>query len=718
MGDIDTIYSDFCDELSEQASSSGDPTETVFFQSYLAAAVENGDCIDLEHCPAAQEGRRGSRVDGVAVDAERGVLYVAICDFHAQDSLAPLHSAKLERVRERLVRFVEQATDPASMATMSADDDGFDAFYLVWSQLPLIRRIRAVIFSNARLATARPPEAAGEMAGIPVVYNILDFSRFAGIMSSRTGGEPVEINLEALDAPPLICLPASTGNGRYASYLAALPGETLAVIYGLYGPRLLEQNVRTFLQAKTKVNKGIIRTIRETPEMFFAFNNGITATAAGMTTRKIEGGAELVTGITGLQIVNGGQTTACILAAKDRHGADLSDVYVQMKLTIVDAERIEDVVPRISRYANTQNRISEADFFSSHPLHVALEQISRRLIAPPRPGHVSGSKWFYERARGQYREATSGANSAARSRFEAEYPKAQLIDKTSLARLEFTFDCRPHTVSAGSQKCFLAFAEYISREWDASPLRFNDGWYRDAAAKSVIFRWTDQMVGASDWYRADRAWKAQTVAYTLAWIVHQGRSRGKAGLDLAAVWRSQDVPDELREVIRQVAPAVAAKLRDAPESVRNIGEYTKHQACWSAVSGLSIRSLEIPDIIYVDADQARQDRKDAVQSRRLDVELDFEAALPAMVPHATTIAELARRARLATPRADQALRKLASGDVLIGPSERTALKQLIERLKAEGIDLPGDGAAYSKADVEATTQVLRLGSAAVRMVKL
>lgn len=719
MGDIEATYSVFCDELVEQAGASGEPLESIFFQTYLSVAVENGDCIDLDHCPMTRDGRGAGRIDGIAFDAERGALYVAICDFQPDDVLQPLHALKLEQVRQKLVRFVEQATDPAVMAALRPDDPEFEAFHTVWSQLPLIRRIRAVIFSNRRLATARPPESAGEIGGIPVVYNILDFARFAGILDSRTGGEPIEIDLEALDAPPLICLPASTGAGRYASYLAAMPGETLAAVYALYGPRLLEQNVRTFLQAKTKVNKGIIRTIREQPDMFFAFNNGITATAAGITTRRAEGGAEVITALRGLQIVNGGQTTACILTAKDRHKADLSAVYVQMKLTIVDAAQIEEIVPRISRFANTQNRISEADFFSSHPFHIALEQISRRLIAPPRPGHVSGSKWFYERARGQYREGSFGAPAAARARFEGEYPKAQMIDKTALARLEFTFDCRPHTVCAGSQKCFLAFAEHISREWDASALRFNDGWYREVAAKAIIARWTDHMVGASDWYKADRAWKSQTVAYTLAWIVHQGRLKGKAGLDLSQVWRAQDVPDELRQTIVAVAPAIAARLRQTPESVSNVGEYAKHQACWSGVSGLEIAGLSVPSVIYIDRDEARHDQKGAAQARRLDVEIDFEAGLPGMVANAGAIADLARRSRVSSPRADQALRRLAAGDILLSPGERTALRQLLARLSEQGIELPpAEGAAAPAIADDAVVSVIRLGSSGVKMVKL
>lgn len=722
VSDIETVYSSFCDDLVGQAGEAGESLEAAFFYNYAALAAENGDCVDLDHTPVS--GGKSGGVDGLAFDAERGVLYVAICDFNATDTLQPLHAAKLEKVRQRLIRFIECAMDPAFVAALGPASSDFEAYHAVWSQVAFIKRIRAVIFSNARLATARPPEAAGEIAGIPVIYNILDFTRFATIQDSRNGGETIEIDMDALDAPPLVCLPASAGSGRYTSYLAAMPGETLAAIYGLYGPRLLEQNVRTFLQAKTKVNQGIIRTIRENPEMFFAFNNGITATAAGVTTRKVDGGAEVISSIRGLQIVNGGQTTACILAAKDRSRADLSGVYVQMKLTIVDSDQIEEIVPRISRFANTQNRISEADFFSSHPFHVTLEQLSRRIIAPPRPGSVSGSKWFYERARGQYRGGVSGVSPAVKARFEAEYPKIQMIDKTDLARFEFTFDCRPHTVCAGSQKCFLAFAEYISKEWEASALRFNDNWFRDAVAKAIVFRWTDKMIGASDWYRADRAYKFQTAAYTLAWIVHQARLLGKAGLDLAQIWRAQDVPDDLRQLIERVAPIVAERLRITPENARNIGEYTKHHACWAAVSGLIVEDVEIPATILLDKDDARQDRRDAVQARKLDVEIDFEASLPAMVSHAGAIAALARGAKIGSPRADQALRKLAGGDILLAPGERTALRQLLERLKEEGIDLPGTSSAAAEqvvateGDLQPVKSMIRLTTSDVRMVKL
>src|SRR5262249_54769656 len=149
-----------------------------------------------------------------------------------------------------------------------------------------------------------------------------------------------------------------------------------------------------------KVNRGIIETASTEPEMFFAYNNGITATASKIEVISSSDGACGIKSISDLQIVNGGQTTASVLYAKDRSGADLDRVLVPMKLSVIERERIDETVPKISRFANTQNKISEADFFSSHGFHVKMEQISRRLVAPAKPGFLSGSKWFYERARG------------------------------------------------------------------------------------------------------------------------------------------------------------------------------------------------------------------------------------------------------------------------------------------------------------------------------
>ena len=82
--------------------------------------------------------------------------------------------------------------------------------------------------------------------------------------------------------------------------------SVLAKVFAAFGNRLLEQNVRTYLQAKTGVNKGILRTIAEEPGMFFAYNNGVTATASSVQTRRLPSGALAISHIKDFQVVNGG----------------------------------------------------------------------------------------------------------------------------------------------------------------------------------------------------------------------------------------------------------------------------------------------------------------------------------------------------------------------------------------------------------------------------
>lgn len=702
--DLDEAFGRFWDELLFEAQASGDPQAAAFFGMYAKLATENGDTIDLAYTPVRSEGRGGFQVDGCALDQERGDLYLAVSDFRPGRELETLNAAQIDGLFERVRRFCEQAVQPAFVNAIEETSPTFEAAWLIHSGRPLIRRIRVIAFSNARMSTRRKPETAGEVLGVPVVFSVLDFARFADISAARGGLEPIEIDVATINGAPLPCLPAHSIDGEHASYLVAVPGAFLAEIYGLYGARLLEQNVRTFLQAKTKVNTGIIRTLETQPEMFFAYNNGLTATAAGITTARMADGSLGITAIENLQIVNGGQTTASILYASDsqrrERKADLSRVFVQMKLSVVNPGLLEEIVPKISRFANTQNKISEADFFSSHPIHLVLQRISRQLSAPAKPGSLSGSKWFYERARGQYRDKMAYGTAAEKRRFELEFPREQLIDKTDLAKFEVTFECRPHIVSRGAQKCFLDFAEKVGKAWEASEAPFNEHWFRSVVAKAIAFRWTDRMIGGSTWYQEDRGYKAQAVTYTLAWLVNHLQGRGLE-LDLNLIWQRQELPDEVGEVLRQLAPQVAATIKDAPPQMKNVGEYCKQQACWAVVAGSAYSIDEDAlDGFTVDRAEAERARKDGVVAQKLDTDIDFDRILVAMLADTEPYLSFARARRLMTPKSDAALKRLTRGDIGLPASERNALKYMLEKMQAAGFELP----ARAKAALEAAAQ--------------
>ena len=713
---LDEAFQVFLEDLEFAKSASGDTAADAFFQLYAEVAAENGDTIDLIPTPARREGAGGYQIDGSAFDAARGVLYLAVADFRPGGSLETLNAAQIDQLTKRARKFIELALDQEFVSGFKETDPEFEAGYPLAYQPASVRRIRIIVFSNARLATRRPPEPAGEAGGRPVVYNFLDFARYAEILKSRSSPEPIEVDLVALNGLPVRCLPAFSDGDEYQSYLIALPGRLLAEIYGLYGARLLEQNVRTFLQAKTKVNRGILTTIKDTPEMFFAYNNGLTATASGIRTSALNDGSLAIEAIDNLQIVNGGQTTASILYARDRSAADLERVYVQMKLSVVRPDLVESIVPKISRFANTQNKVNEADFFASHKFHVTMEQISRRLMAPPRPGATTGSKWFYERARGQYRDAKAYGTPAEKKRFEVEFPAAQLIDKTEMAKFETTFACLPHIVCLGSQKCFLHFAEKTAAEWLASELSFNDDWYRASAAKALLFRWTDRMISDSEWYREDRGYKAQTVTYTIAWLVSRVKKSGKAGLNLPLIWNSQEVPEEICDALRQLAPQVARAIKTTPDTVRNVGEYCKKQACWTEIDRMRFEIPDLPDTLLLDVGDLRAAAKDGRAVRQIDKGIELEATVLKLMPHAQALMAQASRLNVVTPASRNALSKLAGGKFPLPPADLRAMGDLLARMEEAGFD----AGSLTNADEVAgrTSSSIKLSSSAVRTVRI
>ena len=420
--------------------------------------------------------------------------------------------------------------------------------------------------------------------------------------------------------------------------------------------------------------------------MFFAYNNGITATASGVEieTGK-DGSTSGISRIRDLQIVNGGQTTASLLYARDRGQADLSRVFVQMKLSVVRPDQIEEVVPLISRYANTQNRVSEADFFSSHPFHVEMQQISRRLAAPVAAGALSSTRWFYERARGQYRNEGTLRSPADRKKFEAEFPKSQVIQKTDLAKYHLTFEGQPHIVSLGAQKCFLQYAQEVSKKWEKSSTQFNDEFFRQIVSKAIIFRWLDKHVGTAEWYKDDRGYKANIVTYTLGWLADYLARAKVSALDFELVWKMQTVPEELQSCLSELAPQIAQCIKSPPQGVSNISEHAKSQACWSRVSALELPIVGDAASFTISLDDQKEKTRDAKAAKSVDDEIRFETLLANNMDRLPGVRKVAERNRLLSPLSTRALQKSQNGNFSLSRSERNALSHLFARLDELGL---------------------------------
>ena len=134
---------------------------------------------------------------------------------------------------------------------------------------------------------------------------------------------------------PLPCIASPESGADFDVYLAILPGNLLHQLYHEFGARLLELNVRSFLQARGKVNRGIRDTLKDEPSAFIAYNNGISATASEVTLVPLPEGGTGIAAMRDLQIVNGGQTTASVHRASVT-GVDLTAVFVQAKVTVIE----------------------------------------------------------------------------------------------------------------------------------------------------------------------------------------------------------------------------------------------------------------------------------------------------------------------------------------------------------------------------------------------
>lgn len=685
MDDLETAFEELREDVMLEAEAGGLFQEEAFFDIFSEVASENGDTIDLEYAHSRKEGgSRPYRVDGYAFDAERGTFYLAVCDFREGRDLQSLQAARMDSALKQATNFFESALSPEFINSLEDSSHCFAAAYPIYFNQHSIRRLRVILFSNARLAARRPPQLMAGVAGVPVVYTVLDVARYADIQKSRAAPEAIKVDLASIAGDALPCLRASKTSGEYESYLLALPGEVLADVYGLYGARLLEQNVRTYLQARTNVNKGILKTIREEPEMFFAYNNGLTATASAVELKQLNDGQLGIASIHDLQIVNGGQTTASILYAKDVGKSPLDKVHVQMKLSVVPPESVEKVVPRISRFANTQNRISEADFFSNHPFHLQMERYSRALAAPPQDGALAGDKWFYERARGQYRDGMAYATQAERRKYQLEFPKSKVMVKTDLAKYYVTFECRPDIVSKAAQKCFIHFANETAKDWKTRQADYNETWFKNVCSMALLFKWTDKMIALSDWYQADRGYKSQTVTYALAWLAHHVKNLGRASLNWDAIWSTQDVPEELQEFLKELAPQVAAAIKNTPANSRNVGEYCKMQACWENISKKHFKIPELPGHVTLSHDDAGNIEKHGRDTKKIDNEIDLDVILVSLLSKAELVRANANHRRLLSDKSNRALDKLAFGNLSLTRSEKNAIKLLINRLAEEG----------------------------------
>lgn len=680
------FFHDFRQDLLAGAEANGSFLLAEFMDVVARELTETGFTEGFEF--AHYRAQRGMRVDGYWFNDE-GVLNLFVADFDSRTELASLTRTDVDAAFKRVVNFFDASLRKNLAADLEITSPEYGLARQIADRKSLIRHLNLILVSERTLSDRIQALPDAETAGIATSFHIWDISRLHRQRSSRSHKEALDLDFEAMFGTGIPCLPAHLGTDAYQSYLVVMPGPILSTIYEKYGARLLEQNVRTFLQARAKVNQGIRTTIMTEPGMFFAYNNGITATAQGVKTKRTGDGLQ-ITRITDLQIVNGGQTTASLFHTRRKDKADLTQIFVQMKLSVIDNEESEKVVPRISEYANTQNRVQAADFFSNHAYHIRMEEFSRRLWAPAGKGAQRETKWFYERARGQYADAQAKLTPAEQKRFKAENPKPQMLTKTDLAKFENVWDDHPRYVNLGAEKNFARYAARIGKEWDKSSDSFNEAYFKRAVARGIIFRATERIVSAQPWY--NNGYRANIVAYTLAVLSELTRRQEKT-LDFQRVWNAQAISPVLESTIAVVASRVNDDLLRPMQGISNISEWAKREACWTRM----LENMdEFADLLPNEFDGECLSRDDHLSEKRAarntqKVDNGIEAQTKVFaIPAARWIAvhEALAAKRLLTPKEIGILNVAMQMPMKIPTEKQCAvLLDTIEKARAEGISL-------------------------------
>lgn len=640
MQTFDEYRKDFLEDTLATEENEANGTVASFVK-LCALKLFEGDVIpEYTPCYFQGIGYRNAiiHVDGYAFDEHDGAFYMLSALYSGDAEPETLIGSDAKTALDRCRAFAANAIEHDLSAKIEISTEAYDLAELIQDQAKYISKFIIILLTDrslserAVLSETKPSKRktkttsknkrsgildAEEICGIEVEYRIWDMPRFYRIFGVGDGHEEIAINFEDYLQGGIPCLPANytSDNKSCRSYLCTVPGNVIADLYDEYGSRMLEGNVRSFL-GKRGVNKDIRNTVLNEPDMFFVYNNGLAATA----TEAVVENDRLVFA-RDLQIVNGGQTTATLSATRHSNGADLSKVSVLMKLTQVEPDVATTIVPIISRSANSQNKVNSADFFSTHEYHVRMEQMSRREFAPAKNGAQHETHWFYERARGQYIQATMHMTKAQERKFATQNPKDQVVTKTDLAKVLSAWDEYPYTVSKGAESNFKEFAKRTEAEWDKRKDDFNMAYFHEAIALVIIYRTLDKLIPKQPWYEG--GYKANVVAYTTA-LLHHHLKKWYPGqtIDLNKIWQKQQCPDVLLSELTELSKLVYEKITDPNRKVENVTQWCKQVACWDSVKSIKVQPVSGLDTLLQGHNEVRAVKREARELRRMENTID------------------------------------------------------------------------------------------------
>lgn len=561
--------------------------ELVFAGVVMEHMAEIGMTSEPVECHfEGKVGNANLRLSGYSVSEDGDKLDLFVSLYANVDELTPIPDAETKIAAEQCLRFLTLCAEGKMAPKLDPASDVRSLAETLQGIYSGLEQIHVYVITD-KVAKSKSFKTR-DIGGKAVRLEVMDIERLYRHWSEGKPRDELLIDFNEVSGAPLPCV-FVPGESDYDYALTAIPGEALRLLYEKFGAQLLEANVRSFLSAKGRgVNAGIQTTLRSAPERFMAYNNGIVIVADEMRLGQSAGGSTGISWLKGLQIVNGGQTTASLYFTKKKYpDTDLSRVRVPAKIIVMrtqDSMKEEVLVSDISRFANTQNTVKQSDFSANKPFHIELEKLSRSIYCPDGVG-----QWFYERAAGSYTTllARGGTTPAKLKLLKDAIPAARRITKTDLAKYIHAWDRKPDIVSLGSQKNFDRFMASLTPADGQEVALPTVTDFKAMIAKAKIYRDAQKLMRGMF-----PAFQANVTAYTVAVLSDKLGSR----IDLQRIWARQAVSSELLSQISVWAKEVNEVLH-ATANGRMVSEWAKRPECKEAVMGArySVHTLNIPE---------------------------------------------------------------------------------------------------------------------------
>lgn len=551
---------EFNERLKNEVRLSNDSCQEYLFERFITMLNESGDPDNFDEYVYYDNEKM--RVDGYYWERNNNKqstrFHLFISEFDAEFAIQSLNSSDIKRLFQKSINFFKHC---AVLENINMWDPAYSHFSLgmhIYDEvLPLIETLKITLLTNKsvnirsdKFETQKLKISEKEIDVVFGKFDLEDYFRFEG--SGEL--EPLVIDFTEYDQQ-VKCINVDLINPDVTSYMAVIPGKIVADIFQKFGSRLLEQNVRSFLSIRGHVNKNMLGTIENNSKMFFAYNNGLTITADDVVVKN-----GLLHSITNIQVVNGGQTSNTLLYAKKSKNLDLKDTFLQAKISIINKEKYEKIVPLISRFSNTQNTVRKSDFFSSHPFHTKMHELSKEIWAPQRTDdeatYLNKTKWFYENRRGAWENPHVGMTQSEKKKWRNEFPRTQVLDKRILSRCFFAFDGKPYISQKGNEISFQKFSELATDQWEKSRGSFvNKVFFKKIVSQNIVWRDTQNIIKKSEWYKEKTGNLATLYTYTVAMLAYLLKKKDKE-LDFDEIWKTQTISMNLNKIIHIISKKI------------------------------------------------------------------------------------------------------------------------------------------------------------------